>query len=104
MKSFALAFAAAGLALAGTAFAQTQTSGSPGAAMPIIRPAASVPSDHDRVAIRMTDALNLLEAKGYGDFTGFRADGKDYAASVSQDGHRFTVLVDPDSGQVTRQG
>lgn len=102
MKSFALAFAAASLALGGTAFAQSQTTQSPSALVPMTRPAVSIPSDH--VARRMTDALNLLEAKGYGAFSDFRPDGKDYTASVSQDGRRFTVLVDPDSGQVTRQG
>lgn len=86
MKSFAWAVTAASLALAAPAFA------------------ASVPSDHDTAANRMTAALNILEAKGYGAFNDFRADGKDYTAAVAQDGHRFTVLIDPDNGQVTRQG
>lgn len=107
MKSFALAFAAASLALAGTAFAQSETMGAPATAQPsapMMHRARSVPSDHDSVAKRMTAALNILEAQGYGDFTGFRPDGQDYAATVSQNGHRFTVLIDPDSGHVTRQG
>jgi hypothetical protein len=53
---------------------------------------------------RMTQALNLLEAKGYGDFTNFKADGSNFTATVAQNGQHFAVLVNPDSGQVTRQG
>jgi hypothetical protein len=103
MKSLTLAVAAASLALAGTAFAQSGPTGSPATAAPMTR-AAKVPSDHDSVANRMTAALNILEAKGYGDFRAFQPDGKDYSAAVAQDGQHFTVLVDPDNGQVTRQG
>ena len=51
----------------------------------------------------MTKALNLLEAKGYGAFENFKADGQDYSASVTQSGHLMTVLVNPDSGRVTTQ-
>lgn len=61
---------------------------------------------HDKAAPpeeRMTDALNLLEAKGYGDFSDFRQDGKNFAATVSQGGRRFTVVIDPDSNRITRQ-
>jgi hypothetical protein len=52
---------------------------------------------------RITYALNLLEAKGYGDFSDFRQDGKNFTATVSQDGKRFTVMIDPDSRRITRQ-
>ena len=52
-------------------------------------------------AKRMTKALNLLEAKGYGAFNDFKADGQGYSAAVTQNGHAGTVLVNPDSGQVT---
>ena len=52
---------------------------------------------------RMTKALNLLEAKGYTDFTNFRPDGSDYSATIAKNGHDETVRVDPDSGQVTAQ-
>jgi hypothetical protein len=94
----------AGLALAANA---------PAAAQP---PAATAPGPHaDKKHMarpieskaqgdRMTAALNLLEAKGYGGFTGFKQSGKDFAATVNQNGQHFTVTVDPDSGQVTRQG
>jgi Peptidase propeptide and YPEB domain len=55
-------------------------------------------------ANRMTEALNLLEAQGYGSFSNFKADGANYEATVSQNGKSFTVVINPDSGQVTRQG
>ena len=55
-------------------------------------------------ANRMTQALNLLEAQGYGSFSNFKADGANYQATVTQDGQSFTVVINPDSGQVTRQG
>jgi hypothetical protein len=57
----------------------------------------------DNSAERMTHALNLLEAQGYGGFTNFAPDGKDFSASVSRNGQGFTVVVDPDSDQITRQ-
>ncbi len=53
---------------------------------------------------RMTTALNLLEAKGYASFTGFKADGDHYTAAVMQNGRSFTVSINPDNGQVTQQG
>lgn len=49
-----------------------------------------------------TRALNLLEAKGYGDFTNFHRAGSDYAATVSQNGQSFPVTINPESGQITR--
>jgi len=58
----------------------------------------------DSGANRMTQALNLLEAQGYGSFSNFKADGANYQATVTQDGQSFTVVINPDSGQVTRQG
>jgi hypothetical protein len=58
----------------------------------------------DSGANRMTEALNLLEAQGYGSFSNFKADGANYQATVTQNGQSFTVTINPDSGQVTRQG
>lgn len=49
-----------------------------------------------------TQALNLLEANGYGDFTNFHRTGRDYAATVSQNGTTFPVTIDPETGQITR--
>jgi len=57
-----------------------------------------------RSEARMTHALNLLEAKGYGDFHNFKQDGKDFAATVTRSGKQMTVKVDPDADQVTVQG
>ncbi len=44
---------------------------------------------------RATQALNLLEAKGYGDFKDFKADGRNFEATVQQQGKTMTVVVDP---------
>lgn len=44
---------------------------------------------------RATQALNLLEAKGYGDFKDFKADGNTFEAKVQQQGKTMTVVVDP---------
>ncbi len=52
-------------------------------------------------ADRETQALNLLEAKGYGSFTNLRPAGKDYTATVTQGGHSMDVRVDPQSGVIT---
>ncbi len=54
-------------------------------------------------ARRMTDALNILEAQGFGNFKDFHAVGQNFAAAVDQNGQQFTITVDPDNGQVTRQ-
>jgi hypothetical protein len=86
-------------ALAGAAFAAT----------PPMAPAAAPThhrhwSDNTALARRETRALNLLEAKGYGDFTDFHAQGKDFSAQVDKNGRRVTVITNPDSGQVTQRG
>jgi hypothetical protein len=52
---------------------------------------------------RMTSALNLLEAKGYASFTGFKPDGDHYVATVTEGNRQFAVSIDPDSGQVMPQ-
>ena len=49
---------------------------------------------------RETDALNLLDAKGYPDFTNFRRDGRNFEATVTRDGKSETVWVDPDTKSV----
>lgn len=78
------------LASAGLAFADV-SSGS----------TANVPLPDSPEATRMTHALNLLEAQGYGDFSNFRAEGKNFAATVTRNGRQFTVVVDPDTDHVT---
>lgn len=59
--------------------------------------------DADPAEARMTHALNLLEANGYGDFSNFKQDGRNFDAMVSQNGKPFTVIVNPDTNQLTRQ-
>ena len=49
---------------------------------------------------RATEALNLLEAKGYGGFTGFHAVGRDFAANVMRDGRTVHLLVNPGTNQI----
>ena len=63
---------------------------------------AAMSGSHE--AQRMTSALNLLEAKGYGSFNNFKRDGKDFTATVMKNGQSQTLRIDPDSGQVTNQG
>ena len=106
-----IAFTLAALALsAGAAFAAAPTT--PGSAPATTQapntttlhrthPATAMRNDVD--APRMTKALNILEAKGYASFNNFKADGANYSATVTQNGHEQTVVVNPDNGQVTTQ-
>ncbi|HUK11410.1 MAG TPA: hypothetical protein VLX09_26320 [Stellaceae bacterium] len=52
---------------------------------------------------RETAALNLLGANGYSDFVNFRADGKNFEATVLRGGKTETVVVNPDARTVTRR-
>jgi hypothetical protein len=96
-----IVFTIATLALsAGAAFAATPLQP---AHAPKATPHHMTAMRNDASANRMTKALNLLEAQGYGVFSNFKAEGKDYAATVTRTGHTETLRVDPDSGQVTIQ-
>ena len=53
---------------------------------------------------RATQALNLLEAKGYGNFTDFKADGNNFEATVQQHGKTMNVVVDPITKMVQPTG
>lgn len=66
--------------------------------------AAARAAHNDQEAERITKALNLLEANGYGDFKNFQPDGQNYVADVMSGGQQMKVAVDPSSGQVTRAG
>ncbi len=80
---------------------------SAGIALAANMPSGTVANASDRngaEARRMTHSLNLLEAQGYGDFSNFRQDGKNFAATVTRNGRQFTVVVDPDANRVTSQG
>jgi hypothetical protein len=89
-------------ALAGLGFAQAAPPATPAAPMHHAR-AMHRASPNTAEARRETHALNLIETKGYGGFTDFRADGKNFTASVMSAGKHYTVTVNPDTGQVTRQ-
>jgi hypothetical protein len=126
MKHAALALAVASLSgalLTGTALAQiapgsppvmgapphtfnSGDSGAPQAQPPRAKmpQTAAVPADQDHGVSgqRETQALNLLEAQGYGNFTDFRSEGANFTAIVSDPNGRYTVTVNPDNGQVTR--
>jgi hypothetical protein len=52
----------------------------------------------------MTDALNLLEAKGCGAFSEFRPEGTNFAATVTPGDRHFSVVIDPGTGRIDRQG
>lgn len=52
---------------------------------------------------RATTALNILEAQGYAAFSDFRPEGSAFTASVSDGGQQFQVVINPDTGQISRQ-
>ncbi len=50
---------------------------------------------------RATDALNLLEAKGYPDFAEFGPEGANFSASVpDSNGNRVKITINPDTGEI----
>jgi len=52
-------------------------------------------------ARRATDALNLLEARGYPDFAEFAPEGANFSASVpDSNGNRVKIVINPDSGEI----
>jgi len=62
-----------------------------------------VPDVDNPNAGRATSALNVLEAQGYASFSDFRPDGNKFTALVSDNGQQFRVVIDPDTGQISRQ-
>ncbi len=50
---------------------------------------------------RETKALNWLEATGNLDFSDVRRDGRNYRATVTNDGTQQVVIVDPDNGRIS---
>ena len=69
-------------------------------------PAASEPTVPDLdnpESGRATAALNLLEAQGYASFTNFGPSGNAYTALVTDNGEQFRVVINPDTGQISRQ-
>jgi peptidase YpeB-like protein len=88
-----------GFAVASAAVAETPATPPKHGAQLIARAQRDRPNPREE---RITRALNVLEAQGYASFKDFRADGKNYAATVKSAGKPMTVLVDPDTGQVIR--
>jgi len=81
------------------------------AASPAAAPSHGAPvmpiARHERSDVqgdRMTQALNLLAADGYADFRNFQQSGNDFTATVKRAGQPFTVLVNPGTGRISRQG
>lgn len=52
---------------------------------------------------RATAALNVLEAQGYADFSEFQPAGNAFTALVHDGGQQFRVVINPDTGQISRQ-
>ena len=84
------------LLLAGTTMARAQTSARTG---------------NTQEARRATDALNILESRGYcaglqerskDAFADFRQHGNDFVAKITQKGRDFTVTVNPETRRVSR--
>jgi hypothetical protein len=72
--------------------------------------AATKPMQHKAIALRRDDmddrgttALNLLEAHGYGQIVQFRPDGRNFDATVTQNGQSLQVTVNPDTGQIVHR-
>ncbi|MBV8166122.1 MAG: hypothetical protein JO021_04965 [Alphaproteobacteria bacterium] len=53
-----------------------------------------------RAGDRDTQALNLLEAKGYTGIQQFHPVGKDFEAMLTKDGKQMAVTIDPDAGTI----
>ena len=53
---------------------------------------------------RATTALNILEEKGYRDFSTLRPEGRGYAVTAEQNGKSVSVVVNPDTKTVRTQG
>jgi len=118
MKRLALALVPL-MAISGAAFAQGMSTPTNQPAQPIsqaqparpmqqapVQPLAKMTPGRgysgDAAGHRATTALNLLGAKGYGNFTNFHRDGRLYQATVTQGGQQFMVTVNPSTGSVTR--
>lgn len=72
------------------------------AALPVSSEPA-VPDSDNPEGGRATAALNVLEAQGYAAFSNFRPSGSNYTALVTDNGQQFQVVVDPETGRISRQ-
>jgi hypothetical protein len=101
-QSAAFALAMSGLMAVGLAAPASAATGAPSApaAAARVKPAAGEDAMAKSPA---TDALNLLESKGYGDFNNFHRDGRMYAATVTRDGKTMTLTIDPATGKIEKR-
>ncbi|MDE1930288.1 MAG: hypothetical protein KGI43_01885 [Alphaproteobacteria bacterium] len=86
-------------ALGGSSVAGTPSSQ---AALPASN-APAVPDLDNPESGRATAALNVLEAQGYASFSNFGPSGNAYTALVTDHGQQFRVVINPDTGQISRQ-
>lgn len=100
--------AVAALLMSSAAFAAGPAPAAPPATTPLSNAAKPhAAAAHHRAKpmadeVDATTALNLLEAQGYYGFTNFQRAGRDYTATVTQNGKTFQVTVDPRTRQITR--
>ncbi len=64
--------------------------------------ASATPMMRDESDNRGTRALNLLMAKGYTQYSDFEKQGRNYTATVTENGETMHVVINPDAGTVTR--
>jgi hypothetical protein len=86
--------------IAGAALAQA-----PNVAPPPPPTAVATPGGHTDMADgNVTQALNLLEAQGFDNYTDFHAQGNLYVATVTSHGQRFRVTIDVANGRIMSGG
>jgi hypothetical protein len=58
----------------------------------------------DIQGMRATQALNMLAAQGYGQFSHFRRAGDNFTVDVTKDNRTLQVVIDPDTNQIQPLG
>src|SRR3546814_16070986 len=91
-KTAALALALSSLVAVGMTVPAVAATGGMPATAPAKTMAAPAASDDAMAHSPATDALNLLESRGYGDFDNFHRDGRMYAATVKRDGRNMQQI------------
>jgi hypothetical protein len=73
-----------------------------GSGVALAQPQADMtPARRGEGGMRATQALNMLEVAGDGQYSNFRANGRDFTADVVRNGQPLRVQVDPDAGTIT---
>lgn len=102
-KITALALALSSLVAVGVTVPAVAATGSMPAATPAKTMATPAASDDVMSHSPATDALNLLESRGYGDFDNFHRDGRMYAATVTRNGKTMHLTIDPEAGKIEKR-